>query len=477
MAAIHMETQMTNQFKLLINGKLVDGDMTMDVVNPATEAVFAQSPRGSEKQFNAAVAAAKSAFPAWSQSSITDRRARLKRIGDIIESNADVIARILTQEQGKPLRDATGETLGLAAFFRHVADMPLEATTLENSDSRLVQLHRRPLGVVAAITPWNFPMIIFAFKVPAALLAGNTLVVKPAPTTPLSTLKVAELIAQELPAGVLNVVTDANDLGHVLTAHPDVAKVSFTGSTATGLKVMSSAAPTLKRLTLEMGGNDAAIILDDADPVLAAQGIFAGAFANSGQVCLSIKRLYVHESKHDQLVDELKKLASKAIIGDGFDPATTHGPLQNKMQFNKVKDYLADAKANGRIVAGGEIPDRKGYFIPPTIVIDINEKSRVVQEEQFGPILPIMKFTNLQDAIQKANDSEYALGGSVWSKDLEKARKVALQLTSGTVWVNKHIDIAPHIPQAGAQKSGLGSEIGEEGLREFTQVQVLNSVA
>jgi acyl-CoA reductase-like NAD-dependent aldehyde dehydrogenase len=466
---------MSNNYKMLINGRLTDGAAKMDVINPATEEVFAKAPRGSEAQFNEAVAAAKAAFPAWSLTTLSDRRARLKRIGDIIEVNADEIARILTMEQGKPLKDATGETLGLAAFCRSVADMPFEATVLENSGERLVELHRKPLGVVAAITPWNFPLIIFGFKVPAALLAGNTLVVKPAPTTPLSTLKVASLIANELPPGVLNVVTDANDLGHILTGHADVAKVSFTGSTATGHKVMASAAQTLKRITLEMGGNDAAIVLDDVDPVQAAPGIFAGAFANSGQVCLSIKRLYVHESKHDQIVDELKKIASTAVLGDGLEQGTTHGPLQNKMQYNKVKDYLADAKSNGRIIAGGEIPNRKGYFVPPTLVVDVNENSRVVVEEQFGPILPIMKFKDLDDVIERANNSDYALGGSVWSSDPDKAKAIALRLSSGTVWVNKHIDIAPHIPQAGARKSGIGSEIGEEGLREFTQVQVLNA--
>jgi acyl-CoA reductase-like NAD-dependent aldehyde dehydrogenase len=309
---------------------------------------------------------------------------------------------------------------------------------------------------------------------PPALLAGNTLIVKPAPTTPLASLKFAELIADLLPKGVINFITDANDLGDVLTHHPDVRKISFTGSTATGRKVMASAAETLKRITLELGGNDAGVVLDDAKPATVAQGIFNGAFQNSGQVCLAIKRLYVHESIYDEMCNELAQLADAAIVDDGLKQGTQLGPLQNRMQYEKVKAFLEDAKKNGNIVAGGEVIDRPGFFIRPTIVRDISEGSRLVDEEQFGPVLPVLKYASTDEVIKRANATTYGLGASVWSSDTDRAHDVAAQLEAGTVWINTHLDMAPHIPFGGAKNSGLGVEFGEEGLAEFTQLQVIN---
>ncbi|MBN9570243.1 MAG: aldehyde dehydrogenase family protein, partial [Alphaproteobacteria bacterium] len=345
---------------------------------------------------------------------------------------------------------------------------------LDDSKDRRVEMHRKPLGVIGAIVPWNFPMILMAFKVPPALLAGNTIVVKPAPTTPLSTLRFGELVKDLLPPGVLNVITDANDLGGALTAHPDVRKISFTGSTATGRKVMAGAAETLKRITLELGGNDAGIVLPDVNPKETAPKLFQGAFQNNGQVCIAMKRLYVHESIYDAMCDELAALAEQAVVGDGLEQGTQLGPLQNRMQFEKVKEILADAKKHGTIIAGGEVPDRPGYFIKPTIVRDITDGTRLVDEEQFGPVLPVIKYSDPEDAVARANASPYGLGGSIWSTDLDKAYALANQMNSGTVWVNKHADLAPNIPFGGAGQSGLGSELGEEGLAEFTQVQVIN---
>ena len=265
---------------------------------------------------------------------------------------------------------------------------------IEDSGDRRVEAHRRPLGVIGAIIPWNYPLLILSFKLPSALLAGNTLVVKPAPTTPLSTLKFAELVKDILPKGVLNVITDANDLGDEMTKHPDIRKISFTGSTATGQKVMASAAQTLKRITLELGGNDAGIVLDDVDPKKVAPGIFEGAFQNSGQVCLAIKRLYVHESVYDEICNELVAIAKNTVVDDGSKQGTKLGPLQNKMQYEKVKGFLEDARKNGNIIAGGAAMDRPGYFIEPTIVRDIKEGSRLVDEEQFGPVLPVIKYSD-----------------------------------------------------------------------------------
>ena len=300
---------------------------------------------------------------------------------------------------------------------------------------------------------------------------------KPAPTTPLSTLRFAELVADALPPGVLNVIADANDLGDEMTRHPDIRKISFTGSTATGQKVMANAAQTLKRITLELGGNDAGIVLDDVDPKKIAPGVFEGAFQNSGQVCLAIKRLYVHESVYDAVCEELVALANAAIVDDGLKQGTKLGPLQNKMQYEKVKTFLDDAKKNGNVIAGGEAMNRAGYFIQPTIVRDIKEGARLVDEEQFGPVLPVIKYSDQDDVIRRANGTAYGLGASVWSSNPKRAYEVASQIEAGTVWINKHLDMAPHIPFGGAKQSGIGVEFAEEGLAEFTQLQIINAAA
>jgi acyl-CoA reductase-like NAD-dependent aldehyde dehydrogenase len=461
-------------FPLLIGGRLVDGEMTMDVINPASEEKVASCSRASKTQLDQAVAAAKAAFPGWSKTPIAERKAVIAKIAGVIEANAAELARLLTQEQGKPIGDATFEVYGAAAFFKYFTMLDLPVKVIEDSDKKRVEAHRRPLGVVGAITPWNFPLILMAFKVPAALLAGNTVVLKPAATTPLATLKLGALIKDVVPAGVVNVIADANDLGGALTAHPDVRKVSFTGSTATGKKVMANAADALKRITLELGGNDAAIVLDDVDPKATAPKIFQGAFQNNGQVCIAVKRVYAHEKIYDALCSELASLADAAVIGDGLEQGTQIGPLQNKMQYEKVKELLDDAKKHGKVIAGGVVPDRPGYFIRPTIVRDVADGTRIVDEEQFGPVLPVIKFNDAEDALKRANASPWGLGGSVWSSDTDKAYKLAERMDSGTVWVNHHADLAPNIPFGGAKQSGMGIELGEEGLAEFTQLQVIN---
>ena len=461
-------------YPLLINGQLVEGDATLDVINPATEEVFETCSRGSESQLNDAVAAAKAAFEGWSATPIDERKQVVLAMADAIEANATELAQLLTQEQGKPLADATGEVYGAAAFFRYFTSLNLDPEVLDDSDARRVEAHRKPLGVVGAILPWNFPLILLGFKLPAALVAGNTVVVKPAPTTPLSTLRLGELIKDIVPAGVVNIIADANDLGGALTAHPDIRKVSFTGSTATGKKVMAGAANLLKRITLELGGNDAGIVLDDVNPKEVAPKLFQGAFQNNGQVCAAPKRLYVHESIYDEVVDELAEIANNTIVGDGLQQGTTLGPLQNKMQYEKVKEILAEAQESGTVVAGGEVPDAPGYFIKPTIVRDIAEGTRLVDEEQFGPVLPVIKFTDEKDALQRANDSEYGLTGSVWSSNIDRAYDLANDLDAGSVAINQHSAIDPTLPFGGSKQSGIGSELGEEGLKEFTQLKIIN---
>ncbi|MGH6828700.1 MAG: aldehyde dehydrogenase family protein [Rhizomicrobium sp.] len=463
-----------DEFKLLIDGRLEDGDLEMEVINPATEEVLAKAPRASKAQLERAVAAAKGAFPLWSATPVAERSKALQAISGIIQANAGELARLLTQEQGKPLADATGEVFGLAAMFRYFSQFELRAKVLEESGARKVEVSRKPLGVVGLIVPWNFPLIILGAKLPPALLAGNTVVLKPAPTTPLATLHLARLLKDALPPGVLNVIADANDLGAELTRHPDVRKISFTGSSATGRKVMASAADTVKRLTLELGGNDAGIVLDDADPEKVAPGIFHGAFRNSGQVCIAVKRLYVHESIYERMCEELARLAREAVVGDGLEQGTQLGPLQNRMQYEKVKAIIADARRHGRVLSEGPVPD-KGYFIRPTIVADIEDGTPLVDEEQFGPVLPLIKYSDPEDALARANAGPYGLGASVWSSNLARAHALAERLEAGTVWINKHSELAPDIPFGGAKQSGMGVEMGEAGLEEFTQLQVINA--
>jgi len=463
-----------SDYKLLINGALVDGASQMDVINPANEEVLAKCPRASAAQLDEAVAAAQAAFPAWRDTPIAERKAKLAAIADVLQANAQDLGRLLTQEQGKPIGDAMGEIFGASAFFRYFTMLDLPVKVLDDSADRKVEVHRRPLGVVGAVVPWNFPIILMAFKVPAALLAGNTMVLKPAPTTPLTTLKIAELIKDILPPGVLNVIADGGELGAAMTAHPGIRKISYTGSTATGKKVMAGAADALKRITLELGGNDASIVLKGSDPKAVAPKIFAGAFQNSGQVCIAIKRAYVHDSIYDAMCDELAALADKAVVGDGLQQGTQMGPIQNKTQYERVLGIIESARKDGKIIAGGTSVDGPGYFIRPTIVRDISDGTRLVDEEQFGPVLPVIRYSDAEDALARANNSEYGLGGSIWSTDLEQAYDLATRMESGTVWVNKHADLAPNIPFGGAKGSGIGVELGEEGLAEFTQLQVIN---
>jgi len=463
-----------SDYKMLINGRLTAGDAEMSVINPATEEPVATCARASKAQLDAAVAAAKAAFPAWSRTTMDERRAVLVAIADAIQANVGDLARLLTQEQGKPLADATGEVFGASAFFRYFASLDLPAKVITDDASGRIEVRRKPLGVVGCIVPWNFPIILMAFKVPAALLAGNTVIVKPAPTTPLTTLKIGELIKDLVPPGVVNIIADGGELGGEMTKHPDIRKISFTGSTETGKKVMASAADALKRVSLELGGNDALIVLDDVDVKDTAPKVYGAAMQNAGQVCIAAKRIYVHESMYDAMCDELAKCAEAAVVGDGLEQGTQMGPLQNRQQFEKVLGFIESAKKDGKIIAGGGRKGEKGYFINPTIVRDITDGTKLVDEEQFGPVMPVIKYSDPADALRRANASIYGLGGSIWAKDTERAWDLATEMESGSVWVNKHADIQPHLPFGGAKFSGVGSELGEEGLKEFTQVQVLN---
>ena len=345
---------------------------------------------------------------------------------------------------------------------------------MQDDAAARVEVRRYPLGVVVGIVAWNFPLVLAAWKIGPALVAGNTIVLKPAPTTPATTLRLGALIKDIVPAGVVNIIADENDLGSYLTSHPDVAKVSFTGSVETGRKIMKSGAETLKRLTLELGGNDAMIVLDDVNVAEVAPKIFDAAMLNCGQVCLAAKRIYVQGKIYDEMAAALSAIAKDAVVDDGMKQGARLGPLQNRMQFEKVKGLIESARREGGTVIGGETMDRPGYFLRPAVVKNVKEGARIVDEEQFGPVIPLIRFEDEDDAVRRANATQFGLGGSVWSSNFDRARAIAEQIDAGTVWINQHITIGPHIPMAGSKQSGLGVEQGLEGLAEYTQVRVLN---
>jgi len=360
-------------------------------------------------------------------------------------------------------------------WFQYTASLEIPVEVIADTDASRIEVRRRPYGVVGAITPWNFPVLLAIWKIAPALLAGNTIVLKPSPYTPLSTLKLGEILRDAVPAGVLNVVSGNDALGAWITGHPAVRKISFTGSVATGKKVAAAAAPDLKRVTLELGGNDAAIVLDDVDPAKVADKLFWGAFSNSGQICSAIKRLYVPEKLEKPIVDALAAIAKSVKVGDGMQAGVELGPLNNKMQFDRVNELIADAeKAGGRCVTGGVAKSDGGYFIQPTLVTGLKEGARLVDEEQFGPALPIVSYKNVDDAIERANATMYGLSGSVWSANVERAAEVAGQLETGSAWVNQHLAILPNTPFGGAKWSGIGVENGTWGLLGFTELQTVN---
>jgi acyl-CoA reductase-like NAD-dependent aldehyde dehydrogenase len=453
---------------MLINGQLTSSDRTLEIINPATGEVFARVPDASPKQLDDAVACARQAFAAWSACSIAERQALLKRAGEIIGAHAEELAAMLTREQGKPLAAALAEVNTSLGWFQYFSQATLPVLVSEDSPKRRVETHYVPLGVVCAISPWNFPVMLSCWKIAPALLAGNTIVLKPSPFTPVTMLRIAALLKDVFPAGVLNVITGGDDLGPQMTAHPGFAKISFTGSTATGKKVMQNAAATMKRITLELGGNDAAIVMPDVDVSAVALGIFMSAFYNVGQVCTATKRLYVHEMIYDELRDRMVAHANKMKLGNGAEQGTVFGPVQNRLQYERVCKLLEDAKARGlKLLQGPEGP-RGGYFVPITIVDNPPDDAPVVREEAFGPVLPMLKFKDVSEAIRRANASEYGLAGSVWCRDVQKAVEIANQLETGTVWINESLYLLPSAPFAGHKESGLGVENGVDGLLQYT---------
>ncbi|PWY92192.1 aldehyde dehydrogenase [Aspergillus heteromorphus CBS 117.55] len=435
------------EFFNTINNELTTTPTTRHGINPATRQPNPEVPVSTAEDLNRAVKHARAAFKTWSKLSVEDRRSTVIAFGEAIESHAEEFTKLLVQEQGKAQGQAAIEIGMCGTWAKQIPLLELNDVVLQDTEDQRVIQRFTPMGVVAGIVPWNFPVLLAVGKLVPAVYAGNTIIIKPSPFTPYCGLKLGELAAKIFPPGVVQVLSDAGDLGPLITAHPDINKISFTGSTLTGKRIMAACANSLKSLTLELGGNDPAIICDDVDIETVVPQVATLSFLVSAQVCMMIKRLYVHEKIYDKFLEALVAFTRNLKVGDGAEPGVFFGPVQNEMQYEKVKDLLTSIQTeNLTPVLGGTVTESAGYFITPTIIDNPPENSRVVQEEAFGPILPVLKWSQEDDVIARANDVDTGLGASVWSADLDRAEKIARQLESGSVWINSHFQVAPHVP-------------------------------
>lgn len=461
---------------LLINGVSVQGQAGFtNVFNPATEDVIAQVASASAEQVNDAVQAALDAFKIWKNVLDADLASAFKNIAADIRAESTLLAELITLEQGKPLGLARFEVDCGLSWIEYLSSLDVPVETIPDASGKVIKVYNRPVGVVASITPWNWPFMIAVWHIIPALKTKNCVINKPSEYTPLSTIKLVEIINRHIPKGVCSLVLGTGEVGGVLSAHPDIAKVTFTGSTRTGQRILSNSVDSFKSVILELGGNDVGLVLEDADLDIVAERIFGSAFLNAGQTCAALKRLYVHASVYDSLTEKLVNIANAQVIGDGLNPETTFGPIQNKIQYEKVKGLIADALAKGGqiITTANNIPE-KGYFIAPTLITNVENGVALVDEEQFGPVLPIVKFSDINEVIAQTNQSEFGLGGSVWSADITKAEAIASQMETGTVWINSHSDLSPAAPFSGWKTSGLGFSFGLEGLLLFTKKQAIH---
>jgi acyl-CoA reductase-like NAD-dependent aldehyde dehydrogenase len=461
-------------YAMTIDGKRIVTTDTGVAINPATEQEICRYPLGSRDDLDAAVSAARRAFPEWSAKPIEDRQRAVAALGDLIDRNFEAFVRLLSTEQGKSRAAAEWEIGGSVHWCREIATQRLDDEVFDMDGNEQIVMRHTPIGVVGGITPWNFPLLPAIWKIAPALVAGNTMVLKPSPYTPLCTLWFGELAQEVLPPGVLNIVSGGDELGRCLSEHAGIGEISFTGSTATGKKVMQSVASNLKRLTLELGGNDPAIVLPDVDPKAIAKDLFWASFANSAQFCVACKRLYIHESIYDDVAAELVAYANGVKMGVGLEPGVELGPLQNQMQYDKVRDLLGDSRPQGHtFLVGGNAWEGPGYFIPVTLIDNPPEDARCVVEEAFGPVLPLLKWRDVDDVIERANRTSYGLAASIWTRDVEAARRIAACLETGTVWINQVHVFSPHVAFGGHKQSGMGIENSLHGLAEYTNLQTI----
>lgn len=458
----------------MINNQLTTTSETRHGINPANTQPNPPVPLSTQDDLDKAVKAAQHAFKGWAKTSFEERRKALHAWADAIELNADGFAKTLTMEQGKPLTQSSAEVGMAGIWIRGLTAIEIPDNVIEETEDRKIVQRHTPIGVVGAIVPWNFPVLLAIGKIASAVYTGNPIIVKPSPFTPYCGLKLVELATNFLPPGVVQCLSGDESLGPLFTAHPRIEKISFTGSIATGKRVMAACATTLKRVTLELGGNDPAIICEDVDIDAIIPKIAILSYLCSSQICMMIKRLYVHEKIYDEFLNKFVTFVKTLKVGEGTEADTFFGPVQNLMQYEKAKDLFSSiGTENLKAALGGSIENSSGYFIHPTIIDNPPETSRVVQEEPFAPILPVLKWSDEDDVLERANALETGLGSSVWSKDFERASRMADQLQSGCVWVNSHFDVAPNAPFGGHKQSGMGVEWGLDGLLGYCNSQTL----
>ncbi|EXJ59878.1 NAD-dependent aldehyde dehydrogenase [Cladophialophora yegresii CBS 114405] len=461
-------------FSNVIDGKLSSTQKTRHGINPATGKPNYEVPVSAPEDVDRAMAAAKRACKPWAKTPYAERQKAVNAFADALEQEKDGFAKLLTQEQGKPLHFAYFELDFTLQIIRTMASLELPTEEIVDEAERKILVRYTPLGVTVGIAPWNYPVLLCCSKIAPCVVTGNPIIIKPSPFTPYGGLKVVELAQRFFPPGVVQALSGDDNLGPWLTAHPTPAKVSFTGSSATGKKVMESCSRTLKRVTLELGGNDPAVVLDDVNIDEVAPKIATLAFLNSGQICLALKRIFVHEKIYEQFRDKMVEYTKTLKVGEGFEKDVFLGPIQNSMQYERVKGFFeAIDKEKYEVAVGGKNPDGPGYFITPTIIDRPKEDSRIVVEEPFGPIVPLLTFSTDEEAIEKANNTPYGLGASVWSGDIERAAKVAQELEAGSVWVNTHFELDPRAPFGGFKESGIGTEFGVGGLKSYCNSQTL----
>ncbi|TQC43153.1 aldehyde dehydrogenase family protein [Rhodococcus sp. WS4] len=458
----------------IIGGKPIESSESYPVVDPSTGREFDRAPECSAEQLDNAMHEAQNAFGSWARDADA-RRAAMTQFANAIEGERDALIDVLIKETGKPRALAATEPDTCAAWLRYYAEVEIPRVRMKDDADERIDVVHRPLGVVAAITPWNFPLVLGMWKIAPALRAGNTVVLKPSPYTPLSSLLLGRIANEVLPPGVLNVISGSDSVGRGMTAHPIPRKVTFTGSIAGGKNVAVSAAADLKRVTLELGGNDAAIVLDDADLARVAPAILGTAFLNAGQACALPKRVFVPKHMYGEAVEAFAAIAETMAAGMSADPDRAFGPLSTRPQYERVVGLLESAlTAGAKPAAGGKKADfGGGFFVEPTILTEVSDDMPVVGEEQFGPILPLLPYEDIDEAVARANNTMYGLAGSVWGTDLDRAERVAERVEAGSVWVNNHAAFAMTVPFGGMKWSGIGLENGLGGLLEYTEQQAI----
>ncbi len=463
-------------YPMVINGNLVTTG-SQDLINPATGKVFATVALGTAEDVNQAVMAAKAAQKIWGGLSYGERSAALMKFADVVESHSAELAELESINAGKPIKLSQNSDIPVAIdnlrYFASIIRRQEGGAAGEYLGGYTSLLRREPIGVVGAITPWNYPLMMAVWKIAPALAAGNAIVLKPAPNTPITTIKLAEISLEAgLPAGLINIVTGEAPVGEAICSHPEIRMISFTGSTRTGKRVMELASHTAKRVTLELGGKAPFIIFEDADIEAAAHGAVVGAYINTGQDCTAATRIYVNHAVFDQFVARFQALTQQVRVGDPMQETTDMGPLASDVQRLKVDGFVQEAKQQGiRVLTGGELPAGEGFFYPPTILLEAPEDAPCVQEEIFGPVVTVNRFGDEEEAIALGNNTPYGLAASVWTGNVQRAMRMSAALEFGTVWINDHLPLASEMPHGGFKQSGFGKDLSHYALEEYTIVK------